>query len=60
MLLELHGLNERCNQAWLEKDAATVERLMADDNVYVAPSMRFRSRTKVTPRKNCCKGTMMP
>ncbi len=38
MLSELQGLNERWNQAWLEKDAATVERLMADDYVYIAPS----------------------
>ena len=38
MLAELHGLNERWNRAWLEKDAATVERLMADDYIYVAPT----------------------
>src|SRR5437868_227111 len=38
MVLELHGLNARRNQAWLEKDAATVERLMAEDYLYVAPS----------------------
>jgi uncharacterized protein (TIGR02246 family) len=38
MLSELHGLNERWNQAWLEKDAATVERLMAEDYLYVAPN----------------------
>jgi uncharacterized protein (TIGR02246 family) len=38
MLAELHGLNERWNQAWLAKDAATVERLMADDYIYVAPN----------------------
>src|ERR1700694_4766406 len=38
MLSELNDLNERWNQAWLEKDAATVECLMADDYVYVAPS----------------------
>jgi hypothetical protein len=38
MLSELHGLNARWNQAWLEKDAATVERLTADDYVYVAPN----------------------
>ena len=37
MLSELHGLSERWFQAWLEKDAATVERLMADDYLYVAP-----------------------
>jgi uncharacterized protein (TIGR02246 family) len=37
MLSELHALNERWNQAWFEKDAATVERLMATDYIYVAP-----------------------
>src|SRR5260370_16721 len=38
MLSELHGLNERWNLAWLEKDAATVERLMAEDYLYIAPN----------------------
>ncbi|HEV3257466.1 MAG TPA: nuclear transport factor 2 family protein [Gemmataceae bacterium] len=38
MLSELHGLNERWNQAWLEKDAATVERLMAEDYTYIGPN----------------------
>jgi hypothetical protein len=38
MLSELHGMNERWNKAWLEKDAATVEHLMAEDYIYVAPS----------------------
>ena len=38
MLSELHGLNERWMQAWLEKDAAAVDRLMADDYIYVAPN----------------------
>lgn len=38
MLSELHGLIERWFQAWLERDAATVERLMADDYLYIAPS----------------------
>jgi uncharacterized protein (TIGR02246 family) len=38
MLSGLHGLSERWFQAWLEKDAATVERLVAEDYVYVAPS----------------------
>ena len=37
MLSELHGLSERWFQAWLEKDAATVERLAAEDYLYVAP-----------------------
>ena len=38
MLSELQDLSERWFQAWLEKDAATVERLVAEDYVYVAPS----------------------
>ena len=37
MLTELQGLSERWYQAWLEKDATTVERLMAEDYVYVGP-----------------------
>jgi uncharacterized protein (TIGR02246 family) len=35
---EVHGLSERWFQAWLEKDAATVERLMAEDYLYIAPT----------------------
>jgi uncharacterized protein (TIGR02246 family) len=38
MSTELHGLCERWFQAWLEKDAATVERLAAEDYIYVAPN----------------------
>ena len=38
MLSELHALNERWYQAWLEKDATTVERLMAEDYLYVGPN----------------------
>src|SRR5262245_57464378 len=37
MVEELHDLSDRWFRAWLEKDAATVERLMADDYLYVAP-----------------------
>jgi uncharacterized protein (TIGR02246 family) len=37
MSSELHGLSERWFQAWLEKDAATVEQLAAEDYLYVAP-----------------------
>jgi uncharacterized protein (TIGR02246 family) len=37
MVPELHDLSGRWFRAWLEKDAATVERLMADDYLYVAP-----------------------
>ena len=38
MLSELHRLSERWFQAWLDKDAPTVERLMAEDYLYVAPN----------------------
>jgi uncharacterized protein (TIGR02246 family) len=38
MLSELHELSERWFQAWLKKDAATVEGLMAEDYMYVAPN----------------------
>src|SRR5262249_47500337 len=38
MVSELHGLSERWFQAWREKDAATVERLMAEDYLYIGPS----------------------
>ena len=38
MLSELHDLSERWFQAWLEKDAETVERLMAEDYLYIAPN----------------------
>src|SRR5262245_32178911 len=38
MSSDLEGLSERWFQAWLRKDAATVERLAADDYIYVAPN----------------------
>jgi ketosteroid isomerase-like protein len=38
MLSELQGLSEGWFQAWLEKDAATVERLATDDYIFVAPN----------------------
>jgi hypothetical protein len=38
MVSELHGLSERWFQAWLEKDAAIVERLMAQDYLYIGPN----------------------
>jgi uncharacterized protein (TIGR02246 family) len=38
MLSELFDLNERWNQAWFKNDAETVERLMAEDYIYVAPN----------------------
>lgn len=44
---ELEKLSERWYRAWLEKDAATVERMMADDYVYVAPSGHARDRAAI-------------
>ena len=38
MSSELHDLSERWFAAWLQKDAATVERLAADDYLYVGPT----------------------
>jgi uncharacterized protein (TIGR02246 family) len=38
MLSELSDLSERWFEAWLEKDAATVQRLMADDYLYISPT----------------------
>jgi ketosteroid isomerase-like protein len=38
MSSELHELSERWFQAWLEKDAATIDRLAAEDYLYVAPN----------------------
>jgi hypothetical protein len=38
MSSEVQCLSERWFQAWLGKDAATVERLAADDYLYVAPN----------------------
>ena len=44
MLTELHNLNDRWLRAWFEKDVGTVERLMADDYVYVAPNGQVLDR----------------
>ena len=44
---ELHGLSQRWFQAWLDKDAANVERLMADDYIYVAPNGVIFDREKI-------------
>jgi uncharacterized protein (TIGR02246 family) len=35
---DLRAVSERWFQAWLDKDAATVERLVAGDYIYIAPS----------------------
>jgi uncharacterized protein (TIGR02246 family) len=44
---ELEQMIQRWYQAWLDKDAATVERLMADDYVYVAPTGQAQDRAAI-------------
>ena len=43
----LHDLSERWFQAWLERDAASVERLAADDYIYVAPNGSILDRQAI-------------
>jgi hypothetical protein len=38
MLSDLHDVNERWNRAWFDKDAATVDHLMAEDYIYIGPN----------------------
>jgi hypothetical protein len=47
MLSELESLNETWTRAWFDKDVATVERLMADDYVYVAPNGQTLDRAAI-------------
>lgn len=44
---ELHALSQRWFQAWLDKDAGVVDRLMADDYIYVAPNGAIFDRQKI-------------
>jgi uncharacterized protein (TIGR02246 family) len=44
---ELERFDQQWNRAWLEKDAATVERLMASDYVYVAPGGQVLDRAAI-------------
>ena len=44
---ELEQMDHRWNRAWLAKDAATVERLMAEDYVYVAPTGQVFDREAI-------------
>src|SRR6478672_10513671 len=38
MSSEVREVNERWDRAWFEKDAAAVDRLMADDYLFVGPT----------------------
>jgi uncharacterized protein (TIGR02246 family) len=44
---ELEQLSERWYRAWVERDPATVERMMADDYVYVSPTGQAQSREAI-------------
>ena len=47
MHAELERLNETWNRAWLDKDARTVEELMTEDYVYVAPNGQTLDRLAI-------------
>ena len=47
MVSELHSLSECWFQAWLEKDAATVERMAAEDYIYVSTTGSILDRPAI-------------
>lgn len=47
MTADLEQLNQIWNRAWLEKDAALVEKLMADDYLYIAPNGQLLDRKTI-------------
>lgn len=47
MVADLEHLNQIWNQAWLQKDAALVEKLMADDYMYIAPNGKLLDRKTI-------------
>jgi uncharacterized protein (TIGR02246 family) len=47
MLSDVQDLSERWFQAWLQKDAATVERLAAEDYIYVGPNGMVLNREAI-------------
>lgn len=44
---ELKRLNDTWNKAWLEKDVNTVEELMAEEYIYVAPNGQVLDRPAI-------------
>lgn len=44
---DLEHLNKIWNQAWLENNVALVERLMADDYLYIAPNGKLLDRKAI-------------
>jgi len=47
MIADLQRLSQAWNRAWLEKDAALVEKMMADEYVYVAPNGQLWDRQTI-------------
>ena len=47
MVVDLEHLNQIWNQAWLQKDAGLVEKLMADDYMYIAPNGKLMDRQTI-------------
>lgn len=47
MIADLEHLNQIWEQAWLDKDAALVEKLMSDDYVYIAPNGQMLDRDAI-------------
>jgi uncharacterized protein (TIGR02246 family) len=47
MTAELERLNQMWEQAWLDKDVALVEKLMADEYVYIAPNGQMLDREAI-------------
>jgi hypothetical protein len=47
MTADLEHLNQIWNQAWLEGDADLVEKLMADDYLYIAPNGQVLDRETI-------------
>ena len=47
MSADLEHLNEIWNRAWLEKDAALVKKLMANDYLYIAPNGKLLDREAI-------------
>lgn len=59
---DVRAVCQRWFQAWLEKDAATVEQLAGDDYTYVAPDGSTRDRSAIlaiirSPRYRLERGT---
>jgi len=44
---DLQHFNQMWNRAWLEKDGALVEKLMADEYVYIAPNGQLLDRQAI-------------